>query len=175
VSRGFATDDGGETMGHTRSLRRISPVLLVALASWAAGSGCQMGQKTHASAQPRLVVRYPASWTHVEQPGPGGTVEVFSPDRRPGPASPRVTMEITAAEVRAKVIDQMGKPAVMVEQFLGEQENGLRGQRWFVTVAPLAVIVEAYGAAGKFGKIREVGARMANDILRQSAEMGGRR
>jgi hypothetical protein len=153
------------------SSRAIVPPLF-ALAAVVCGTiaGCgPAAEKTYVSAVPAFTAHYPATWRQTSAAGESGPLMVFSPEARAGADSPRITLLVTKAEVKATLKADVQMPSISIEQSLGELENGQRGYRWFVAIPPAAVVIEAFAGPKDFARIKAVAGRMARDIQAAAA------
>jgi len=132
--------------------------------------GCTGFQKTYSSVTPAFSVRYPGSWRQSASSNEYGPLAVFSSQAEPGAADDRITLQVTSARPRRRPDTGLAAANMIVEQPLGETAEGLVGHRWFVTLYPSAVVIEAYARPGEFDRIRAVGERMAREINAQASE-----
>jgi hypothetical protein len=144
-------------------LLSCSPVLAVLLLL-SVLPGC--AENVYQSAMPPFVVHYPASWQTAPGVGEVGAMTIFSPDKKIGPDSPRVTLQVTSTG------DQPAVPAkddprtlnLSVQKDLGRLGNGQRGRRYVVTKFPTVWVVEAYASSKEFVTIRAVAERMVKEL-----------
>jgi len=133
-----------------------------------AACGCTWFQKTYNSLTPAFSVRYPGLWRKSASSNEYGALTVFSLKAEPGAADARITLQVASAQPRRQPDTGPATANMIVQQSLGETAEGLLGHRWFVTMYPSAVVVEAYARAGEFDRIRAVADRMARDINAQT-------
>lgn len=137
----------------------------------AAGSlaGCTP-TRAWSSPGPLFTVHYPATW-HVSQSSDvSGPVTVFSPKADPGPQDMRIVLLRTTAQPRKPPPE--GRQPVNLTLYTdvqGDAEN-LPGCRWFVTLFPAAVLVEAFAPPEKLDEIKRLGRQMVDDIARARKE-----
>ena len=111
------------------------------------------------------MVHYPRAWHESHAANPYGAMVTFSPDAAPDAASTRITLQVTAAQPRTRPGDgRVSAPDLVFEAAIGETDAGLVGHRWFVTLYPSGVLIEAYAPPGEFARIKPLAERMVRDI-----------
>lgn len=116
------------------------------------------------SQAPPFAVRYPRSWSVSRSTNEYGPAVVFSPDAEPTAESTQITLQTIATDVRVTATGDAPRPAIVIETAAGRTPEGLEGHRWFVTLAPAGVLLEAWAAPREFEKTKRLARQMVGDL-----------
>lgn len=99
-----------------------------------------------------------------------GPVTVFSPKADPGPLDMRITLLRTTAQPRKPPPKGQRPMEVSIYAAVPAGQGSLPGHRWFVTILPAAVLIEAYAPPEKLDQVKGLGEQMAADVARARKE-----